>query len=70
MLINHNLEYTKLGLETIMKFANALLARLGLTPKVDAPDAFDLRLRKIERREAAYAAQQRLFKNQSSQQAA
>ena len=53
-----------------MKFANTLLARLGLTPKVNAPDAFDLRLRKIERREAAYAAQQRLFKNQSSQQAA
>jgi hypothetical protein len=48
-----------------MKYANALLARLGLTEKAaKAPDAFDLRLRRIEAREAKYAAQQALFKNQ------
>lgn len=59
------------ALETIMKYANVLLARLGLNSKTEAvPDAFDLRLRKIEQREAAYAAQQSLFKNQSTHQAA
>ena len=53
-----------------MKYVTALLARLGLTAKDDAPDAFDLRLRKIEQREAAYAARQNLFRNQSTHQAA
>lgn len=53
-----------------MKFANALLARLGLGAKNDAADAFDLRLRKIEQREAKHAVQQSLFKNLSTQQAA
>ncbi len=48
-----------------MKYANALLAHLGLTEKAEkAPDAFDLRLRRIEAREAKYAAQKALFKNQ------
>jgi hypothetical protein len=48
-----------------MKYANALLARLGLVAKAEkAPDAFDLRLRRIEAREAKYAAQQASVKNQ------
>ena len=53
-----------------MKYANALLARLGLVAKAEACDAFDLRLRKIEQREAKRAGQQSLFKNQSIRQAA
>jgi hypothetical protein len=53
-----------------MKYANALLARLGLTAKDDAPDAFDLRLARIEAREAKRAGQQSLFRNQSTPQAA
>ena len=53
-----------------MKYANALLARLGLTAKAEAPDAFDLRLRKLQQREARRAVQQGLFRNQSTQQAA
>jgi hypothetical protein len=58
-------------MEHTMKYANALLARLGLMEKAaKAPDAFDLRLRRIEAREAKYAAQQTLFKNQRTLQAA
>ena len=54
-----------------MKYANALLARIGLQASDDkSPDAFDLRLARIERREAAYAVQQAVFKNQSTHQAA
>lgn len=58
------------GLETIMKYANALLARLGLHAKADAPDAFDLRLARIERREAKCNAQKSLFRNQQTRRAA
>lgn len=53
-----------------MKYANALLARLGLHAKDDAPDAFDQRLRRIEAREAKCNAQKSLFKNQPTHQAA
>lgn len=49
-----------------MKYANALLARLGLTAKADTCDAFELRLRKIEQREAKRAVQQSLFRNQQT----
>ncbi len=53
-----------------MKFATALLARLGLAAKdTKAPDAFDLRLRRIEQREAKHQAHQALFRNQRSLQA-
>ena len=58
------------GLEKFMKYANALLARLGLTTKDDATDAFDLRLRRIEAREARRDVQQSLFRNQQTRQAA
>ena len=58
------------GLEKFMKYANALLARLGLITKDDATDAFDLRLRRIEAREARRAVQQSLFRNQQTRQAA
>ena len=54
----------------IMKYANALLARLGLHAKADAPDAFDQRLRRIEAREAKRDVQQSLFRNLSTPQAA
>lgn len=54
-----------------MKYANALLARLGLPNKDKiALDAFDRRLARIEQREAKRTAQKSLFKNQSSPQAA
>ena len=53
-----------------MKYANALLARLGLKTKDNAADAFDLRLRKIEHREAKRAVKQSLFRNQQTRQAA
>ena len=53
-----------------MKYANALLARLGLVAKADASDAFEARLRKLEQREAKRAGRQSLFRNQSTQQAA
>lgn len=53
-----------------MKYANALLARLGLNAKNDAADAFDLRLRRIEAREAKCNARQSLFRNQQTRQAA
>jgi hypothetical protein len=54
-----------------MKYANALLARLGLAAKAEkAPDAFDLRLRRIEAREAKHAARQTSVKNQRTLQAA
>ena len=53
-----------------MKFATALLARLGLTAKDDAPDAFELRLRRIEQREAKRAVQQSLFRNRQTLRAA
>lgn len=53
-----------------MKYANALLARLGLHAKADAPDAFDLRLARIERREAKCNAQKSLFRNQQTRRAA
>jgi hypothetical protein len=57
--------------ETIMKYANALLAKIGFHTSDDkAPDAFDLRLARIERREATHAVQQAVFKNQSTHQAA
>ena len=53
-----------------MKYANALLARLGLSASSDkAPDAFDTRLRRIEAREAKRAVQQAIFKNLSTRQA-
>lgn len=52
-----------------MKYANALLARLGLTANDDAPDAFDLRLRRIEAREAKCNAQQSLFRIQQTPRA-
>ena len=58
------------GLEKIMKYANALLARLGLTAKDAAEDAFDLRLARIEQREAKCNARQNLFRNQQTRQAA
>ena len=51
-----------------MKYANALLARLGLVAKADASDAFEARLRKLEQREAKRAGRQSLFRNQSTQQ--
>ena len=54
----------------IMKYANALLARLGLNAKDDSIDAFDARLRRIEQREAKCNARQSLFKNQQTRQAA
>jgi hypothetical protein len=64
-LINHNYRCNQTALEQTMKYANALLACLGLAAKAEkAPDAFDLRLRRIEAREAKYAAQQTPFKNQ------
>ena len=53
-----------------MKYANALLARLGLTAKAEPTDAFEMRLRKLEQREARRAGKQSLFRNQSSHQAA
>jgi hypothetical protein len=54
-----------------MKYINLMLARLGMTAKSNAaPDAFDLRLRRIEQREAKRAGRQSLFKNQSTHQAA
>ena len=53
-----------------MKYANALLARLGMTAKNDAPDAFDLRLRRIEAREAKCQAQKMLFRNRQTRLAA
>lgn len=53
-----------------MKYANALLARLGLNTKDDTPDAFDLRLRRIEAREAHRTVQQAVFKNLSTRRAA
>ena len=53
-----------------MKYANALLARLGMAAKNNTPDAFDLRLRRIEAREAKCRAQKVLFKSQQSLQAA
>lgn len=53
-----------------MKYANALLARLGLNSKDDEADAFELRLRRIEAREAKCSARQSLFKNQQTHQAA
>lgn len=59
------------GLETMMKYANALLARLGLHANDDkATDAFDLRLRRIEAREAKRAVRQVVFKSRSTPQAA
>jgi hypothetical protein len=58
------------GLEMMMKYAHALFARLGLHEKADASDAFDLRLRKIEQREATRCGQQSLFKNSQSRRAA
>lgn len=70
VLINHNYRYSMPDMETIMKYANALLARLGLIAKAEPCDAFDLRLRKLEMREAKRAGQQSLFRNQSTQQAA
>ena len=54
-----------------MKYGIALLARLGLQSKeTKAPDAFDLRLRRLQLREAKRSAQQGLFKSQQSPQAA
>ncbi len=54
-----------------MKYANALLARIGFHANDEkAPDAFDLRLARIEQREAKHAVQQAVFKNQSIRQAA
>ncbi len=53
-----------------MKYAHALFARLGLQGKADASDAFDLRLRKIEQREAKRCGQQSLFKNSQPHRAA
>lgn len=53
-----------------MKYANALLACLGLNTKDAEPDAFDLRLARIEKREAKNAVQKSLFKNQLIRQAA
>lgn len=53
-----------------MKYANALLARFGLITKNSAPDVFDLRLARIEQREAKRAVQKSLFRNQSTPQAA
>lgn len=54
-----------------MKYANALLARLGFNASNDkATDAFDLRLRRIEAREAKRAVQRAVFKNLSTRQAA
>ena len=70
VLINHNYRYSIPEKETIMKYANALLARLGLVAKADASDAFEARLRKLEQREAKRAGRQSLFRNQSTQQAA
>lgn len=53
-----------------MKYANTLLARLGLTAKPSDKDRFDLRLRRIEQREAKSRVKQALFKNRSTPQAA
>ena len=53
-----------------MKYANALLARLGLNMKEDAPDAFEVRLRRIEQREAKCSAQKSLFRIQPTRQVA
>ena len=53
-----------------MKYANALLARLGLVAKAEPCDAFVARLRKIEQREAKRAGRQSLFRNQLTHQAA
>lgn len=55
----------------MMKYANALLARLGYSAKAGPKaDAFDLRLARIERREAMYAARKSLFRNQQTLRAA
>ena len=70
VLINHNFRYSMPDKETIMKYATALLARLGLVAKAEPCDAFVARLRKIEQREAKRAGRQSLFRNQLTHQAA
>ena len=46
-----------------MKLGKALFARFGLfAPKSDAPDAFDLRLQRIRKRERRVQAHQFLFR--------
>jgi len=53
-----------------MKYARALLLRLGIAKKGDAPDVFVLRLARIEQREARRAGQQSLFRNRQTLRAA
>lgn len=70
VLSDDNQQYSSLHREMIMKYATALLARLGLTAKAEPCDAFVVRLRKLEMREAKRAGRQSLFRNQSTHQAA
>ena len=53
-----------------MKYAHALLQRLGFTAKDDVTDAFDARLARIEKREAKCNGGTDPFRNQSKPQAA
>ena len=54
-----------------MKLGFVWFARLGLfAPRKDAPDAFDLRLHRMNTRERRREAQPVLFRNRRSLQAA